>query len=109
MGRVILVGRGSANITNKIAGGVHVRLIGSFKRRKEYTKAYFKCNDTEAEGIIHNEDKGRGEYLKQNFGQDIDDPLFYDLVINTDLVSYDQAVLLIGSLVVMKIESLRNG
>jgi len=109
MGRVILVGRGSANITNKIAGGVHVRLVGSFKKRKDYTKEYFKCNDKEAEEIIRKEDKGRGEYLKQNFGRDIDDPLLYDLIINTDLVSYDQAASLIGGLIVMKIESLRNG
>jgi len=44
MGRVILVGRGSANITKKIAGGVHVRLVGSFEKRRDYTKEYQKCN-----------------------------------------------------------------
>jgi len=103
MGRVILVGRGSSNITNKILGGVHVRLVGSFKSRKNYTKEYLKCNDKEAEDIIDKEDTGRKEYLMQNFGQDIQDPLLYDLVINTDMVSLTQAVLLIGDLVLQRV------
>ena len=103
MGRVILVGRGSSSITNKISGGVHVRLVGSFKSRKNYTKEYLKCNDKEAEDIIDKEDTGRKEYLMQNFGQDIQDPLLYDLVINTDMVSLTQAVLLIGDLVLQRV------
>jgi len=102
MGRVILVGHGSANITNQIPGGVHVRLVGSFEKRKEYTKEYLKCDEKQAIDIIDKEDKGREEYLKQNFGQDIHDLLRYDVVINTDLVSFDQAASLIGALVIQK-------
>jgi len=104
MGRVILVGRGSAHITHKIAGGVHVRLVGSFKKRKDCTKAYFKCNDQEAIDVMDKEDKGRTEYLKQNFDQNIHDPLLYDLVINTDSVSSTEAVSLIGDLVIKRIK-----
>ena len=102
MGRVIIVGHGAAVITNKIQGGVHVRLVGSLKKRKDSTKESLKCNDKEAEDIIYKEDKGRSGYLKQNFGKNIDDPLLYDLVINTDLVSLTQAASLIGSLVIQK-------
>ena len=103
MGRVIIVGHGAAVITNKIPGGVHVRLVGSLKKRKDSTKENLKCNDKEVEDIIYKEDKGRRGYLKQNFGKDIDDPLLYDLVINTDLVSLTQAASLIGDLVIQKV------
>ena len=109
MGRVIIVGHGAAVITNKIAGGVHVRLVGSLKKRKDSTKENLKCNDRQAQDIIYKEDKGRRGYLKQNFGKDIDDPLLYDLVINTDLVSLTQAASLIGSLVIQKVCNLTKG
>jgi len=102
MGHAIIVGHGAAVITNKIPRGVHVRLVGSLKKRKDSTKENLKCNDKGAEDIIYKEDKGRRGYLKQNFGKDIDDPLLYDLVINTDLVSLTQAASLIGGLVVQK-------
>ena len=105
MGRVILVGRGSSNITSKILGGVHIRLVGSFKSRRDYTKEYLKCSDKEAEEVICKEDTGRKEYLKQNFNQDINDPLLYDLVINTDSISLTEAVSLIGGLVLRKMSS----
>ena len=100
MGRVILVGRGSPVITRKVAGGVHVRLIGSFQKRKSHIKEYFKFTDKEAELFIKNEDNGRAKYLKNYFNEDIDNPLLYDLIINTDTVSYDQAASLIGNLVI---------
>ena len=96
MGRVVLVGRGSPVITKEIPGGVHVRLVGSFKKRRDHIKEYFQLSDKEAELFITNEDNGRAQYLKKYFNKDIDDPLFYDLVINTDTVSYDDAALLIA-------------
>ena len=104
MGHVIIVGHGAAVITNKIPGGVHVRLVGSLKKRKDSTKENLKCNDKGAEDVIYKEDEGRRGYLKQIFGKDIDDPLLYDLVINTDLVSLTQAASLIGSLVIQKVD-----
>jgi cytidylate kinase len=106
MGHVIIVGHGAAVITNKIPGGVHVRLVGSLKKRKDSTKENLKCNDKGAEDVIYKEDEGRRGYLKQIFGKDIDDPLLYDLVINTDLVSLTQAASLIGGLVVQKVNPL---
>ncbi len=102
MGHTILVGRGATVVTKDIAGGIHVRLVGSFKKRKEHIKEYYKFEDKEAKDFIKNEDKGRAEYLKKYFDKDIDDPLLYDVVINTDKMSYDNAVLLIGGMVIQK-------
>ncbi len=102
MGRVILIGRGAPVITRKIEGGVHIRLIGSFQKRKSHIKEHFKLTDKEAERFIENEDRGRAQYLKKYFNEDIDNPLLYDLIINIDTISYDYAALLIGNMVVRK-------
>lgn len=96
-GNVILVGRGANVITRKfLSSGVHVRLIGSLERRIKHVGEYYRLKRDQAIELIKKEDAGRRHYLKQNFDQDIDDPLLYDLVINTDSISYAAAARLIG-------------
>ncbi|MCB9771564.1 MAG: cytidylate kinase-like family protein [Candidatus Omnitrophica bacterium] len=108
LGRVIIVGRGAPVITKEIQGGVHIRLIGSLKKRKEHIKEYFKFTDKEAAFFIENEDRGREQYLRTYFKKDINDTLIYDLIINTDMVSYSAAAALIGNLVIEKIKSQKS-
>ena len=49
------------------------------------------------------EDHYRRRYLKKYFNQNPDDPLLYDLVINTDSISYEEAAHLIGNAALRKI------
>ena len=97
MGNVILVGRGANIVTRGLKGGFHVRLIGSLERRVHHIAEYDGLNLEEAERKIKLEDRGRRDYVKQNFGKDIEDPLLYDLTINTDRIPYDRVAELIGS------------
>ena len=55
-----------------------------------------------AEEFLKTEDEGRKSYLKNYFGKNIDDPLLYDLVINTDLISYEEAAHMIGRAVILR-------
>jgi cytidylate kinase len=105
LGHTIIVGRGAPVITKDVADGVHVRLIGSLKNRRHHIKEYYQLTDNEAKDFIKKEDQGRAEYLKKYFDKSIDDPLLYDVVINTDNVPYDDAAVLIGGLVMAKINS----
>ncbi len=105
LGRVILVGRGSAVITRNIIGGVHVRLIASLINRIARVKDYFKLDDKDAEQFIENEDQGRARYLKAYCGQDINDPFLYDFVINTDTITADDIALMISELLMRKLDS----
>ncbi|HVV72057.1 MAG TPA: hypothetical protein VHI52_11275, partial [Verrucomicrobiae bacterium] len=50
-------------------------------------------------------DLGRGRYLKKYFKESIDDPLLYHLVINTDLVSHEEAAEMIAEAVVSEPEA----
>lgn len=97
MGNAIIVGRGANVVTRRfLNSGVHVRLIGSLKKRIKHIQEYYQLSSDEAAQFIRTEDEGRRRYLSQNFDKNIDDPLLYDLVVNTDFVSYGEAAKLIG-------------
>jgi hypothetical protein len=96
-GNTILLGRGANLVTRTLPHVLHVRLVASLERRLEHTQEIHHVGKKAALEIIQREDQGRQRYLKKYFNQNIDDPLLYDLVINTDLVSYDDAARLIGN------------
>lgn len=100
MGHVILVGRGANIITRSLERVFHIRLIGSLERRIERVEQVYGLERKNAIEFIQLQDKGRRRYIKDNFGKDIDDPLLYHLVLNTDLVSADDATRLIGDEVI---------
>jgi hypothetical protein len=96
LGRVIIVGRGSAIITRNLDYVFHVRLVASPERRLAHVQDYYKLGRKEAEAFIEREDRGRRRYLRKYFGLNIDDPLLYHMVINSDQVSYPLAARIIG-------------
>jgi len=100
LGNVILIGRGAHVITSKLPHVFHVRLVGSLARRIQHMQELEHLTYAAARAFVLGEDRGRRRYLKKYFGKDIDDPLLYHLVINTDLVSYDEAARMIAEAVV---------
>ena len=102
LGHAILVGRGANVITRKLHGGFHVRLVGSMTRRLRHLQEYYGFNSKQAADFIKSEDKGRKDYLKTYFDRNIDDPLLYDIIINTDFVSAEEAAHIIGRAVLSR-------
>lgn len=100
MGNVILVGRGANVVTARLATAFHVRLVGSLERRTARVEEVYRLLHAAAVEFIKTEDKGRRRYLKEHYEKDIDDPLLYDLVLNTDRVTYDETARLIGDAVI---------
>ena len=96
LGNVILIGRGATVITGKVDYVFHVRLVGSLEKRVAHIQELHGLNKQAALELVRREDRGRRRYLKAHFKTDLDDPLFYHLVINTDLVSYENAAQLIA-------------
>jgi len=96
MGNVILIGRGAPVITSKLDYAFHVRLVGSVEERVRRLMHMTHVEAAEAREFIHREDKGRERYLRTYFNKDINDPLLYHLIINTDLISPEEAGKLIG-------------
>ena len=54
------------------------------------------------------EDRGRERYLKRYFKRDVNDPLLYHLTINTDPLSEDEVVRLMGEVILDRIHSARS-
>ncbi len=99
LGRVIIVGRGGGIITRNLDYVLHIRLVGSLARRIDRVREFYHLGEKEAREFIHREDRGRRRYLKKYFNEDIDNPLLYHMVINTDRVSCATAGKTIGQLV----------
>jgi len=102
IGNVILVGRGANVVTSEMPNVFHVHLVGSFERRVERAREVFGYDPKAATAYIKRKDQGRKRYLKDNFDKDIDDPLLYDMVINTDRVKYAEAAQFIGDAVIRR-------
>jgi hypothetical protein len=96
LGNVIVIGRGATVITGKLDYVFHVRLVGSLEKRVAHIQELRCLSPQAALELIRREDRGRRRYLKTHFKADLDDPLLYHLVINTDLVSYENAAQIIA-------------
>jgi len=91
LGNVILVGRGANIVTARLPGVIHVRLVGSIEERVGHMLRFDKIGRKEALARLEREDTGRRRYLEKYFRKNIDDPLLYHLIINTDLTTLPEA------------------
>lgn len=96
VGNAILIGRGANIVTGKLSYAFHVRLVGSWEKRIDYLVEYEHLSRPKATEYARTEDLGRKRYLKKYYEADIDDPLLYDVVINTDRVPYEEAARMIA-------------
>lgn len=96
LGNAILIGRGGNLITARLPNMFHVRLVAPLETRVEYSHQTYGMSLAEARKFCLHEDAGRERYLRTYFRADVNDPLQYHLIINTGLVSYDDAARLIG-------------
>ncbi|MGD7652959.1 MAG: AAA family ATPase [Verrucomicrobiales bacterium] len=101
-GNSVIVGRGANFVTMDIARAVHVRFIGSPKCRTKHLAELTGLSLRDAAGERIRRDRGRKRYIKRVFKQDIDDPHFYDLIVNTDRLSNSQAADLIITALVQR-------
>jgi cytidylate kinase len=96
MGGVILIGRGGSVVTRTLKNCLHVRLVGSLEKRVRHASVFYHLDDSHACQFVESEDRQRRLYLKRYFAEDIDNPLLYHMVINTDLTGFDGAAALIA-------------
>lgn len=99
LGNVILIGRGANIITGRLDYAFHVRLVGSAQRRIEHAQEYLHVSREAAAEYVREKDLGRKRYVRKFYATNIDDPLLYHLVINTDRVSYGAAARMIAEAV----------
>jgi cytidylate kinase len=92
---VVLLARGATVLLSDVPSALHVNIFAPFERRVGVVMAREGVTRSMAEQIVRESDQDRAGYMRYLFDQDWMDPLLYDLMINTDVVTREQACELI--------------
>lgn len=95
-GNVIIYGRGGQDLLPGIDSVFRVRVIAPFEERVERWAEREWIDPDLARSLVRKSDQQRAGFIKYYFDRDWDDPIEYDLVINTARLSNDSAVKLIA-------------
>lgn len=90
-GKSIIVGRGATSLMRRHPRGVFVRLIAPLDDRTDRIMERLKISREAALKHIEAQDADRARLVKRCFKQDINDPLLYDCVWNTQSVPIEVA------------------
>lgn len=93
-GRCVVLGRG-ANFFTDHRFGFHVRITAPFDFRVANTVKYEKLSEKEAAARARQVSQERKHFVEKYFSRHIDNSEFYDLVLNRQYYSLDEAVNLI--------------
>jgi len=74
---------------------LRIFVTASPQTRRERMAAALGVDDAEAARVVKRSDAGRADYIKRFYGIDSEQPIHYDLVINTDKLSTENAAQLI--------------
>jgi hypothetical protein len=99
LGKVFIVGCAAALVVRDLPSGVHVRLVASESSRVHGMVKKLQVSREEALKMIHQQDTDRRKNVRTLFNRDVDDPLVYDAVFNTDTTDmHDISAAIIGML-----------
>lgn len=94
-GNVIIYGRGGQDLLKDINSVLRVRIIAPFEERVERWAEREWLDPDLARILVRKSDQQRAGFIKYYFDRDWDDPIHYDLVINTSRLSEETAVKLL--------------
>jgi cytidylate kinase len=106
-GGIVLIGRGG-NLIATLQTGFHIRVVAPERRRVENIMKYAFVDEQTAIEAIKDSDEERSNFIKSNFNHDINDPHYYDLVINTGMIDVEDAVKIATEGLRAKMEWLRQ-
>lgn len=81
-GNTIVIGRGGCSIAADLPKGFHLRLTAPLEWRVKQVMATYDVSEKDALERIRLMDKERKSYFRTHFQADLDDPAFFDLVLN---------------------------
>ncbi len=90
-GGAVIVGRAGQVILRGRDDVLHVRIIAPIELRVERVAVQCDISHQAARAQVEASDRYRRNYLKRFYQTRWDDPLLYDLVINTGMLSTEQA------------------
>jgi cytidylate kinase len=94
-GDVVMVGRGAQAYLAERSNTLHVYVVAPREQRLASIMRRLGLAQKDAEKALDDTDHGRRRYVKENYGRQWDDPVNYDLVVNTGRFGFDEAAGLI--------------
>jgi len=94
-GNVIIYGRGGQDLLQEVKNVFRVRIIAPFEERVESWAEREWLDPDYARILVRKSDQQRAGFIKYYFDRDWEDPLHYDLIINTSRLSEETAVKMI--------------
>lgn len=88
---IVIRGRGSQFILKDYPGALHVLVVASLNTRVKRVMESMKIEKQSARKEIAHSDYSRRLFIKRYFHAELEDPLHYDLVINTEQINFDNA------------------
>lgn len=109
IGKVVIVGRGGANLTADLPQGVHVRLVAGKDERVRRMAAMLDVEEDKARTLVRDQDRNRARLVKSYFNKEIGDPHVYDAVYNTETLAIEGIADSIVALIHHKMDLVKSG
>jgi cytidylate kinase len=84
---VVIMGRGATVLLSDVPSALHVNIFAPFERRVAVIMGREGITRPLAEQIVRESDQDRAGYMRYLFDRDWMDPLLYDVLINTHLIT----------------------
>jgi hypothetical protein len=88
---LVIRGRGSQFILKHYPKALHVLVVAPLEVRLKRVMQNLKLDQETAKREIEHFDNSRREFIKRYFHAELEDPTYYDLVINTEHLSFQAA------------------
>ena len=88
---VVIRGRGSQFILKDYPGALHVLVVSPLDLRVKHLMQTQKLDEEMVKKEIDRSDTSRREFTRRYFKAELEDPLYYDLVINTRYLTFEDA------------------
>jgi cytidylate kinase len=99
---VVINGRGSQFFLKNHPGALHILTVAPLELRVKRVMKDYELAEEPAMDKITRYDNNRREFIKKYFKENLEDPIHYDMTINTAYLSYDSAASIITRVVVLK-------
>ncbi len=95
-GHVVIVGRAGQLVLRARRDVLHARIVAPLEQRVQYVARREGLDAAAARERIQKKDGGRARYVQTCYRRRLDDAQLYDLIVNTGVLSLDDAVALIA-------------